>query len=199
VRENPYGVLLLDEFEKTNPAVLNIFLQILDEGFFSDNSGKRVNLRNLIIIATSNAGAELIWQMVRAGIKPQDKVDDLINHVVEKGIFKPELLNRFDAVVVFHPLQPDELNQIARLMLNKLAKRLLTQGVTLEINDSVVKAVAELGANEVFGARPMQRFIQDNIEQQVADALIGGTVKSGSVVEFVTSDKQRPVLAVKKL
>ncbi len=188
VRENPYGVLLLDEFEKTNSDVLNIFLQVLDEGFFSDKSGKRVNLRNLIIVATSNAGADLIWQMVRAGAKPQDKIDELVNHIVETGIFKPELLNRFDAVVVFHPLQPDELNQIARLMLNKLAKRLLTQGVTLEVNDLLAKAVAELGANEVFGARPMQRFIQDNVEQQVADAIIKGTVKSGSVVDFSSAE-----------
>ena len=163
VREHPYGVLLLDEFEKTNPDVRDIFLQILDEGFFSDKSGQRISLRNLIIIATSNAGADLIWEMVKARIKPQDKVDDLINHIVEKGIFKPELLNRFDAVVVFHPLQPDELKQIARLMLNKLAKRLLTQGLTLNISDLLVKSVAELGANEIFGARPMQRFIQDNI------------------------------------
>ncbi|MFA5291312.1 MAG: AAA family ATPase, partial [Candidatus Paceibacterota bacterium] len=199
VRENPYGVLLLDEFEKTNPDVLDIFLQVLDEGFFSDKSGKRVSLRNLIIIATSNAGADLIWQMVRAGTKPQDKVDELINHVVEKGTFKPELLNRFDAVVVFHPLQPDELKQISRLMLGKLAKRLATQGVTLEINDVTVQAVAELGANEVFGARPMQRFIQDNIEQQVADAIIKGVIKSGSIVEFTVGADKRPQLSVKKL
>ncbi|MCX6712187.1 MAG: AAA family ATPase, partial [Candidatus Vogelbacteria bacterium] len=199
VKENPYGVLLLDEFEKTNPDVLDIFLQILDEGFFSDKSGKRISLRNLIIIATSNAGSDFIWQMVKAGTKPQDKVDDLINHIVTKGIFKPELLNRFDAVVVFHPLQSDELNQIARLILNKLAKRLMTQGVTLEVGDIIVRAVAELGANEVFGARPMQRFIQDNIEQQVADAIIKGIIRSGSVVEFMASTDKRPVLAVKKL
>jgi ATP-dependent Clp protease ATP-binding subunit ClpC len=185
IHENPYGVLLLDEFEKTNPDVLDIFLQILDEGFFSDKSGKRVNMRNLIIIATSNAGADLIWQMVKAGVKPQDKVTELVSRIVEKGIFKPELLNRFDAVVVFHPLLADELNQIARLMLGKLAKRLLTQGLTLEISDIMTKAVARLGADEVFGARPMQRFIQDHIEQQVADALIKGTIKSGSVIEFV--------------
>jgi len=202
VRENPYGILLLDEFEKTNPEVLDIFLQILDEGFFSDKSGKRVNLRNLIIIATSNAGADLIWEMMKAGLKPQDKVDDLVNQIVEKGIFKPELLNRFDAVVVFHPLQPEELNQIARLMLNKLAKRLIAQGVTLEISDLLAKSVAELGANEVFGARPMQRFIQDNIEQQMADAIIKGTIKSGSIVNFVNDTDQtnkRPQLVVKKL
>lgn len=200
IRENPYGVLLLDEFEKTNPDVLNIFLQVLDEGFFSDKSGQRVSLRNLIIIATSNAGADLIWQMVRAGTKPQDKVDELINHIVEKGIFRPELINRFDSVVVFHPLQPDELSQIARLMLGKLAKRLLTQGVSLEINDLVIKAVAELGANEIFGARPMQRFIQDNIEQQVADAIIRGEVRSGSVINFIVDESnKRPKLAVKKL
>lgn len=185
VREHPYGVLLLDEFEKTNPDVLDIFLQILDEGFFSDKEGKRVSLRNLVIVATSNAGADLVWQLVRAGKKPQERVDELINHIIHQGKIKPELLNRFDAVIVFHPLQTEELKQIAELMLKKLAKRLMTKGITLEINDLLIKTVAEQGADEVFGARPMQRYIQDNIEQQVADGIIDGSVKSGLTVTFI--------------
>jgi len=184
VREHPYGVLLLDEFEKTPPAVHDLFLQIFDEGYFSDKSGKKVNLRNLIIIATSNAAADLIWQMVRSGQAPQEKVDELIDYIVQRAILKPELLNRFDAVVVFHPLRADELNKIASLMLSKLAKRLNSQGIDLLIKDKLAETVARLGSNEVFGARPMQRFIQDKIEQPIANAIISGIVASGNTVDF---------------
>lgn len=198
VREHPYGVLLLDEFEKAHPDVHNLFLTIFDEGYFTDKGGRQVSLRNLIIIATSNAGADLIWQMVRAGKKPEQEADTLINDLVTKAIFKPELLNRFDAVVIYHPLSPDELKQIARLLLGRLAKRLADKGITLEISDYLAGAVAKLGANEVFGARPMQRFIQDHIEQQIADSLVKGEIKSGSRVTFMPkTEAGEPELIVK--
>lgn len=184
VREHPYGVLLLDEFEKAHPDVHNLFLTIFDEGYFSDKSGRQISLRNMIIIATSNAGADLIWQMVKEGKKPEAEADKIIDELVSKAIFKPELLNRFDAVVVYHPLREDELQKISRLMLGRLAKRLADQGITLMISDYLVGIVAKLGANEVFGARPMQRFIQDHIEQQVANSLIKGEAKSGEIISF---------------
>lgn len=184
LREHPYAVLLLDEFEKTNRKVLNLFLQILDEGLFSDMSGKRVNARNIIFVVTSNAGAELIWENFRQGKKEENTSDNLINHIVAKGIFRPELLNRFDATVVFEPLSPESLRDIARLMLKKLGKRLAGQGLELVVSDYLTETVATLGANEVFGARPMQRFIQDNIEQKVADALIDGRLVQGDKVVF---------------
>ncbi|HRZ30139.1 MAG TPA: AAA family ATPase [Candidatus Paceibacterota bacterium] len=184
VRENSYGVLLLDEFEKAHSDVHDLFLTILDEGYFSDKSGRQVSLRDMIIIATSNAGADFIWRMVREGKKPELESDALINNLVTRAILKPELLNRFDAVVIYHPLLDDELKLISRLMLGRLAKRLSGQGITLMITDYLVSVVAKLGANEVFGARPMQRFIQDHIEQQVADGLIKGDIKSGFVISF---------------
>jgi ATP-dependent Clp protease ATP-binding subunit ClpC len=196
VREHPYGVLLLDEFEKANSDVHNLFLTIFDEGYFSDKSGRQISLRNMIIIATSNARADTIWQTVKAGKKPD--ADTLINDLVTRAIFKPELLNRFDAVVIYHPLTEDELKQISRLMLGRLSLRLADQGVSLMISDYLVGVVAKLGANEVFGARPMQRFIQDHIEQQIADGLIKGSVKSGVAISFEPKEgTEDPELIVK--
>jgi ATP-dependent Clp protease ATP-binding subunit ClpC len=200
VRENSYGVLLLDEFEKAHPDVHNLFLTIFDEGYFSDKSGRQISLRNMIIIATSNAGADFIWQMVREGKRPEAEADLIINSLVTKAIFKPELLNRFDSVVVYRPLSEDELKLISRLMLGRLAKRLMNQGITLIINDYLASIVAKLGANEVFGARPMQRFIQDHIEQQIADNMIKGSVKSGDVVSFepeIGADDDEPELVIR--
>lgn len=197
-RENSYGVLLLDEFEKAHVDVHNLFLTIFDEGYFSDKGGRQVSLRNMIIIATSNAGADFIWEMVRSGKKPETETDAIINNLVTKAIFKPELLNRFDAVVVFHPLEEEELKQISRLMLGRLAKRLMDQGITLMVTDYLAGVVSKLGANEVFGARPMQRFIQDHIEQQIADGLIKGEVKSGVIVSFEPKiETDEPELVIK--
>ena len=184
IRQNPYGVLLLDEFEKTNAKVLNLFLQILDEGFFSDMMGKRVNARNLIFIATSNAGAELLWQMVKFGRDPVAAKDEIVDALVSQGIYRPELLNRFDEIIVFHPLNENNLQAVARLLLKKLAARLVNQGITLVITDDLVNTVVREGSNELFGARPMQRFIQDKVEQSLAEAIIRGEVKSGSRVEY---------------
>ena len=121
LRERPYGVLLLDEFEKTSKEVHDLFLQVLDEGFFTDVSGKRVNARNLIVVATSNAGSDVIWKFMQEG-KGLNK-DIVITEIINRAIFKPELLNRFDGVVLFHPLNAEHLRTIARFQLQKLAKR----------------------------------------------------------------------------
>ncbi|OJI07677.1 hypothetical protein BK005_01805 [bacterium CG10_37_50] len=182
IREHPYGVVLLDEFEKTSPEILNLFLPVFDEGVFADGSGKKVFAKNTIFIATSNAGSDLIWQLVSAGKTPQ--ATELVEAIVSQGIFKPELLNRFDAVVVYQPLAEAELIQVARLMLKKLATRLEAKGIVLGVTDFLVTAVAQNGANKVFGARPMQRYIQDNIEQSIADLLINDTLSQGMKVYF---------------
>lgn len=184
IRQNVFGVLLLDEFEKTDPDVLNLFLQILDEGFFSDMDGKKVNTRNIIFIATSNAGASSIWNMVKAGKDPAAAKDEIVNEIVQTGTYKPELLNRFDEVVIFHPLTPENLKQIAGLMLKKLVKRLEPKGIKLTVNDELTEKVSREGANEVFGARPMNRYIQDKIEQLIADKIIEGALKPGATIEF---------------
>ncbi|GMQ95103.1 MAG: hypothetical protein BMS9Abin13_213 [Patescibacteria group bacterium] len=188
LREKPYGVLLLDEFEKTNPEVLDLFLQILDEGFFSDMRGKRVNARNIIFIATSNAGSDIIWEAVKAGRKLSDLKDEIIEQIIKRGIFKPELLNRFDATVLFHPLRPEDLKKITVLMLGKLQKRLREKGVDLVVNDVLTNYVATQGYNPAFGARPMNRVIQERVEQLIADKLLSGELPRGSKVELTEAE-----------
>src|SRR3989338_1712075 len=122
--DNPYSVLLLDEFEKAAGDVLDLFLQILDEGVFTDALGKQVGCRNYIIIATSNAGSSLIWETVKLGKNLEGEKDNILDQIIKEKIFRPELLNRFDGVILFHPLQNTELTSIARLGLEKLVKRL---------------------------------------------------------------------------
>lgn len=184
LRENPYGVLLLDEFEKAEKDVLNLFLQILDEGFFSDMDGKKVSLRNVIIIATSNAASDYIFQIVREGRDLEKMKDDIVHKIVDTGIFKPELINRFDASVIFHPLDKSQLFQIAKLMLGKLRKRLVDKGIDFIVTDELAMAVATEGSNEIFGARPMNRYIQDKVEQYIAEKMIAGQIAGGSRVEL---------------
>lgn len=188
LREQSYGVLLLDEFEKTNKEVLDLFLQILDEGFFSDMSGKRVNARNLIIIATSNAGSDLIWNLQREGKDLTASKDAIIAEIINRGIFKPELLNRFDGVVLFHPLTAENLQVIAGLMLKKLQKRLTEKGIELVINDALMKSVMSAGTDPEFGARPMNRAIQNKVETLVADKILQGNALPGSKIIFTPEE-----------
>jgi len=184
LREHPYGVLLLDEFEKTNKDVLNLFLQIIDEGYFSDALGKKVMARNIMFIATSNAGAEKIFEIVSAGKNLKNYETEIIAHIVKEGIFKPELINRFDASILFHPLTKENLAEIAKLMLLKVAKRLGEKGMTLSITQELVNFIANKGFNSTFGARPMNRLIQDTVEQHLADLIIREQLNSGQTVEF---------------
>ncbi|TSC68040.1 MAG: hypothetical protein G01um101472_193 [Parcubacteria group bacterium Gr01-1014_72] len=187
LREKPYGVLLLDEFEKTTKEVRDLFLQILDEGFFSDALGHRVNARNLLIIATSNAGADLIWRLMREGTNPAGEKKRIIDTLVAGGTFKPELLNRFDGIVIFNPLGGVELREIARRELGKLAKRLREKHLELVITDPLLNALISIGSDPAFGARPMIRAVQEKVEQYVADKLIAGELQPGSAVEVPTA------------
>jgi ATP-dependent Clp protease ATP-binding subunit ClpA len=184
LRETPYAVLLLDEFEKAGADVRNLFLQILDEGRFSDAAGKSVNARNTIIVATSNAGADYIWEKMSTGEGSTSIKEALIDRIVKAGIYTPELLNRFDAVVVFHPLLGQNLEAVARLMLEKLGRRLEKRGIKLRVTPELAHFVAQNGADPKFGARPMNRFIQDRVEAAIADAIIRDNLGAGSVVEI---------------
>jgi ATP-dependent Clp protease ATP-binding subunit ClpC len=201
IRENPYGVLLLDEFEKTNNDVLNLFLQIIDEGYFSDVFGKKVMARNIMFIATSNAGAEKIFEIVSAGNNNLKKFEtEITSYIVKNGIFKPELLNRFDATVLFHPLTKENLTEIAKLMLQKTAKRLGEKGMIFSIDNKLIDFIVHGGYNPTFGARPMNRLIQDTVEQHMADLIIRGTLNAGQTISFDvlsdTADKDslRPIV-----
>ncbi len=184
VRANPYGVILFDEFEKSHLKVRNLFLQILDEGFFSDQLGKRVLLREHLLIATSNAGAEMIWDLVKENKSLAAATDELIDALVHQAVFTPELLNRFDATIIFKPLTNPELILIATKLLATLAEKLAGEGVKLVVTKDLAQTVATKGANKVFGARPMQRFIQDSLEDQIAKGLLTGTISRGQEISF---------------
>ncbi|MBI5138503.1 MAG: ATP-dependent Clp protease ATP-binding subunit [Candidatus Vogelbacteria bacterium] len=179
LREHPYCVLLLDEFEKCAESVKDLFLQILDEGMFADMDGNKVNARNIIFIATSNAVSDLIFKLQEQHVNLDLKKELLISTIVERGILKPELINRFDSVVVFHPLQGGTVDKIAKLQLQKLAKRLFERGIQFEITDALVSDVVVNGFDKEFGARPMQRYIQDHVEADIAKKMIRGELGSG--------------------
>ena len=182
LRDQPYGVLLLDEFEKMHANALNIFLSVLDEGFFTDGAGRRVSAQNVLIIATSNAGSDLIFASLERGEDPAARSETLVNALIERGTFKPELLNRFDGVIVFRPLGPEELRGIARILLKGLARELIEKGVTLEITDEIVRFLAEKGFDPKFGARPMRRALQEHIEEPIARKLIAGELRPGATL-----------------
>ncbi len=189
LKQKPYGLLLLDEFEKSTDQVKDLFLQILDEGKFSDMNGNMVNAQNTIIIATSNAGADTIWQLFKQGKNPANFKQDLINKIISEGVYKPELLNRFDGIVVFHPLGEPALLQIANLMLAKLKKRILSnKGIEVDFAQEVVAIIATKGSNPQFGARPMNRYIQEHIEQIIADKIITEGVGAGSQLIITGQD-----------
>jgi ATP-dependent Clp protease ATP-binding subunit ClpC len=192
LRDHPYGVLLLDEFEKTHKKVLNLFLQIIDEGYFTDAFGKKVMARNIIFIATSNAGATKIFDIVSSGQNLLEKKDEIISTIIRDEAFKPELINRFDATVIFHPLSQEDMLQIAKLMLKKVAKRLEKKGVTFEYSPEVISFVATNGYNPTFGARPLTRFIQDTIEEHLSNLIIRQELVAGQTIGFKVTDN-RPV------
>lgn len=188
IKENQYGVLLLDEFEKTDRKVLDLFLQILDEGVFSDALGRKIGARNLIIIATSNAGSQKIFDTVKSGANLLDQKDVIIDNIVSQGIFKPELLNRFDGVILFHPLEAEHLRSVAKIMLERLVWRLKERGFSLVVNDVLINFLVEKGTDPKFGARPLNRAIQDTVEKIIADRIISGELKPGSQIEFSQND-----------
>ncbi len=186
LRDKQFGVLLLDEFEKASRAVHDLFLQIFDEGFFSDFSGKKVYARSLILIATSNAGSQTMRQYEQQGIALEAKKDEIIESLMSGGLFRPELLNRFDGVILFHSLTDTELEQVARLMLGKLNKRLMERGIELAITNDLVAYLVKKGGDQHFGARSMNRAIQETIEHAIALKLIDGSAQPGSKIELST-------------
>ena len=193
LNEHPYCVLLLDEFEKASPEVHDLFLQILDEGMFTDGRGAKINARNTIIIATSNAGSALIMKTVQQRKDINVLNEEIINHIVSTGIFKPELINRFDSTVIFEPLDYQEQGEVAQLMLADLHKRIQEKGYTLEISKELIDVLIEKGYSPEFGARPMQRVLQDIVEEKVAQEIIKGTVQKGGIITLTRADFETSV------
>lgn len=181
---SPFSLILLDEIEKAHPKILDLFLQVFDEGHLTDALGRRVSFTNTLIIATSNAGAELVREMVRQGRNPQAARDELLNALQTQGLFRPEFLNRFDAVIIFRSLSTDELVQVATLLLRELNERLAEKDIQIKITPELAGAIVQGGYSSEFGARPLRRFIQEHIENYVAKGLISGELHRGQIVEI---------------
>ncbi len=183
VRESPFSLILLDEIEKAHPNILNLFLQVLDEGFLTDGLGQKVDFKNSIIISTSNAGYQIILAALKEKAEWPSVKQKLLDYIFEKGIFRPEFINRFDAVVVFQPLSKENLLAIAELMLQSLKKNLKEKGIDFKIAQPLKEKIVELGYDPTFGARQMRRVIQDKVENALASALLSGKLKRGDKVE----------------
>ena len=183
IRENPFSLLLLDELEKAHPNILNLFLQVLDEGHITDGLGRRIDFRHTIIIATSNAGYQLILSALREGKDFSVLKQEMLNYIFEEGIYRPEFVNRFDGVVLFKPLGAEELLQISGLMLKKLQKNLDEKGITFIITEELKAKIAELGYDPTFGARNMTRIIQEHVENAFASALLSRAIQKGDRVQ----------------
>jgi ATP-dependent Clp protease ATP-binding subunit ClpC len=181
VRKQPFSLVLLDEFEKAHPQILNLFLQVMDDGRLTDGQGRTIDFTNAIIIATSNAGSLFIQEQIRAGVKIVQIKEALINEHLNT-IMKPELVNRFDGVIVFKPLAKEDVIQIARLMLNKTKKMLETKGISLNIAEEGIAKLAELGFDPKFGARPLRRVLQEKIDDSIANKILTGELKRRDTV-----------------
>lgn len=182
VRAQPSSLVLLDELEKANSNILDVFLSVFDDGKLIDAKGHQVSFTDAIIIATSNAGSELIREKIQAGLTHDQLKTLLIENLQKQGLFKPEFLNRFDAVVVFEPLTGENVQQIVQLMLTKVSKKAKEQDVVVVFDEGVIEKIAKEGFDKEFGARPLRRFIQDNIEDQIAQKLLSGEVKRGNTI-----------------
>jgi len=191
VRRNPYSVVLLDEIEKAHPDVANILLQILDDGRITDSQGRLVNFSNTVVIMTSNIGSSHITEK-----NTEHDIEDIVMVELRKH-FKPELLNRIDDIVIFHSLDNSHFYRIAKKMMNELAERLRKQEITLEVDDSVINYILEAGTDPLFGARPLKRFIQREIETKIARELIKGDIMPDTTI-FLEMDADNQLKITKK-
>lgn len=185
IHDHPSSLILLDEFEKANPLIRDLFLQVLEDGRLTDNKGRTVSFLNAIIIATSNAGSEFIREELQKGT-PVDKTfqHKLLNYLQEKSIFRPELLNRFDDVVVFKPLTKEAVKEIVKILLKKMTKTLEEQDIIVTFDDSVIEKIATEGEDTEFGARPLLRYIQDNIEDIIAQEKLKDQIIRGDKIRI---------------
>ena len=202
VRSNPYSVILFDEIEKAHSDVFNILLQVLDDGHITDSQGRKVDFKNTIIIMTSNTGAQRIIDPKKLGFVTASNADteheDMKKNVMDevKQNFKPEFLNRIDDIIVFRALTEDDVRNISNLLLKELKQRVASQmEIQLKLGDAVKKLIFEKGYDKKYGARPLKRAIQTNIEDELAEAVLKGEIKRGDTVQVtVRNDKVKFVV-----
>ena len=196
VRRKPYSVILFDEIEKAHPDVFNILLQVLDDGRLTDSQGRTVSFKNTIIIFTSNVGVNELPKK-KGGLGFGDGNDDKtldydeIKEILMNALkrqFKPEFLNRIDVVTVFHPLNYEQLSQIAKLFISNLNKRLLSRGANLKVTESALKYLIDKGYDSEYGARPLRRLIEQEIEDKIAEQILEGTIPEKSTIIISAKD-----------
>lgn len=184
IAKQPFSVVLLDEIEKAHPNVLNILLQMLDEGILRDSANKSISFRDAIIICTSNAGAEQIRAHIAQGQNLEDFEDAFIDELINANVFRPEFLNRFDEIILFRPLKKEELIQLVDLLLNSLNKTLADRKVSVVLTDRAKSFLAERGYDPRLGARPLRRVMQRAVENVVAQKLLSGQVSPGQQIQI---------------
>ena len=198
VRRKPYSVILFDEIEKAHPDVMNMLLQILDDGRLTDSQGRTVDFRNTVIIMTSNVGARLLSEKKSLGFSANtDEKNAMQNEYEEskkavmaelKKEFKPEFINRIDEIIVFHKLGENEIKQIIEIMLNTVQKRLKEQNIKIEIDDKAKELIAKNGVDANYGARPLRRAIQNMIEDKIAEAILDGKILPNKLAKITAKD-----------
>lgn len=190
VRRNPSALLLLDEIEKAHPDILNIFLQVMDDGRLTDALGRTIDFTNVILISTSNAGTEFIQDEIRKGT-PVAEIQEILIREKLRPYFRPEFLNRYDGVVVFKPLSQDDIREITKLFLKKLSKQLKDKGIILKATDDAISEIAQAGFDPIFGARPLRRVIQNQVNDVLAKYLLTGKLGRRDVVILEKGGKIR--------
>ena len=182
VRRRPYSVILFDEIEKAHPDVFNVLLQVMDDGRITDSQGHAVDFKNTVIIMTSNIGSRFLQEGV-VGSEIPESVRESVLTELRQG-FRPEFLNRVDDIVLFKPLTIEEITRIVDLLVADLNTRLVDRRITIELTDRARDWVGERGYDPVYGARPLKRFLQKQVETRLARALIAGEIGEGTVVTF---------------
>ncbi len=207
VRKKPYSVVLFDEIEKAHPDVMNILLQILDDGRLTDSKGRMVNFKNTVIIMTSNIGARLISDRKTLGFtNSEDNKESVQYENIKKEVmaevkkeFKPEFLNRIDETIVFHKLTEDEIKQIVAIMLTNVKKRMREQLINVEFDDEVKEFIVKKGTDVVYGARPLKRAIQNFVEDKIAESILDGIVSAGETIKITIDNDEVKVIPSKSL
>jgi ATP-dependent Clp protease ATP-binding subunit ClpA len=188
VRKKPFSLILLDEIEKAHPDILNLFLQLLDDGRLTDGQGRTISFSQSIIIATSNIGSVIIQDSIKQGLDINVIKQDLIDNQLNKYM-RPELINRFDGIVVFKPLTEDNITVIATLMLKKIKKNLADKGVLFQADKDGVAILAKQGYDPKFGARPLRRLLQEKVEDEIANLFLSNQLKRRDTV-FIDNNGQ---------
>jgi ATP-dependent Clp protease ATP-binding subunit ClpB len=192
VRRNPYSIVLFDEVEKAHPDVFNVLLQILDDGRITDSKGVTVDFKNTIIILTSNLGAQYAFEYKDKAILDEKYMEEVKKH------FRPEFINRIDEIIIFNALGEEAFAKIARKFMDELKHRLAERDITLEATDAVYDKIAEMGVDPIFGARPMKRYIQRNIETEIAKKMIAEGAMKDSVIHIDVKDDHYDIRIDKK-